>query len=166
MKSFEALATTPERQEIRTAIRALCDKFDDSDRSEKDRRHQFPHEFAKAVADGGWRGIAMPKDFGGSGMGIMEAAILMQEIGHSAGSFAACSTSLVLSDLAAENDPLTGIGHGLLQRPPPHADDFGGVENALGFQTIEQVTTPLAPVWREMTLCFIAEKELGLPKSY
>ena len=92
MKSFEALATTPERQEIRNAIRALCDKFDDGYWAEKDRTHQFPHEFAKAVADGGWLGIAMPKEFGGSGMGITEAAIMMQEIGHSAGAFAACST--------------------------------------------------------------------------
>jgi acyl-CoA dehydrogenase len=92
MKSFEALATTPERQEIRNAIRSLCDKFDDGYWSEKDRTHQFPHEFAKAIADGGWLGIAMPKEFGGSSMGITEAAIMMQEIGHSAGSFAACST--------------------------------------------------------------------------
>ena len=92
MKSFEALAITPERQEIRNAIRALCEKFDDGYWSEKDRTHQFPHEFAKAVANGGWLGIAMPKGFGGSGMGITEAAIMMQEIGHSAGSFAACST--------------------------------------------------------------------------
>jgi acyl-CoA dehydrogenase len=92
MKSLEALATTPERQEIRNAIRSLCDKFDDGYWSEKDRTHQFPHEFAKAVAGGGWLGIAMPKEFGGSGMGITEAAIMMQEIGHSAGSFAACST--------------------------------------------------------------------------
>ena len=92
MNSFEALGTTTERQEIRKAIRALCDKFDDGYWSEKDRTHQFPHEFAKAVAEGGWLGIAMPKEFGGAGMGITEAAIMMHEIGHSAGSFAACST--------------------------------------------------------------------------
>ena len=92
MKLFEPLATTPERQEIRNAIRALCDNFDDAYWAEKDKAHQFPFEFAKAVADGGWLGIAMPTEFGGSGLGITEAAIMMQEIGRSAGVFAACST--------------------------------------------------------------------------
>jgi len=92
MKQFEPLASTPERAEIRNAIRALCDRFDDDYWSEKDRNHSFPHEFAKAVADGGWLGIAMPVEFGGSGLGVTEAAIMMQEIGRSAGAFAACST--------------------------------------------------------------------------
>jgi acyl-CoA dehydrogenase len=92
VKRFEPLATTPERQEICTAIRALCDNFDDGYWAEKDRAHQFPFEFAKAVADGGWLGIAMPTEFGGAGLGVTEAAIMMQEIGHSAGVFAACST--------------------------------------------------------------------------
>ena len=92
MKRFEPLATTPERQEIRNAVGALCDNFDDAYWAEKDRTHQFPFEFAKAVADGGWLGIAMPTEFGGAGLGVTEAAIMMQEIGRSAGVFAACST--------------------------------------------------------------------------
>ena len=92
MRSFDALANTPERREIRNAVRALCDKFDDNYWAEKDRLHEFPHEFAKAVAVGGWHGIAMPVEFGGSGMGVIEAAVMMQEIGRSAGSFAACSS--------------------------------------------------------------------------
>jgi acyl-CoA dehydrogenase len=92
MKLFEPLASTPERAEIRDAIRAICDRFDDAYWAEKDRTHSFPHEFAKAIADGGWLGIAMPTEFGGSGLGVAEAAVMMQEIGHSAGAFAACST--------------------------------------------------------------------------
>ena len=92
MKRFEGLVRTDEQAEIRDAIRILCDRFDDAYWSEKDRTHAFPYEFAKAVADGGWLGIAMPKEFGGSGLGVTEAAIMMQEIGHSAGAFAACST--------------------------------------------------------------------------
>ncbi len=92
MKQFEPLANTPERREIRNAIRTLCEKFDDDYWAEKDRAHEFPHEFAKAIAEGGWLGIAMPAEFGGSGLGVTEAAIMMQEIGHSAGAFAACST--------------------------------------------------------------------------
>jgi acyl-CoA dehydrogenase len=92
MKIFEPLATTPERAEIRDAIRSICDRFDDAYWSEKDSTHSFPHEFAKAIADGGWLGIAMPVEYGGAGLGVTEAAIMMQEVGRSAGVFAACST--------------------------------------------------------------------------
>jgi acyl-CoA dehydrogenase len=92
MKLFEPLAATPERAEIRDAIRSICERFDDSYWAEKDRAHSFPFEFAKAIADGGWLGIAMPVEYGGAGLGVTEAAIMMQEVGHSAGAFAACST--------------------------------------------------------------------------
>jgi len=92
VKIFEALANTPERAEIRNAIRAICDKFDDAYWSAKDQAHEFPFEFAKAIADGGWLGIAMPVEYGGAGLGVTEAAIMMQEVGRSAGVFAACST--------------------------------------------------------------------------
>ncbi len=92
MKQFDPLCDTPDRAAIRDAIRAICDRFDDSYWSEKDRTHSFPHEFADAIAEGGWLGIAMPTEYGGAGLGVTEAAIMMQEVGHSAGAFAACST--------------------------------------------------------------------------
>jgi acyl-CoA dehydrogenase len=92
VKIFEALANTPERREIRDAIRTICDRFDDHYWSQKDQSHEFPHEFANAIAEGGWLGIAMPVEYGGAGLGVTEAAIMMQEVGRSAGVFAACST--------------------------------------------------------------------------
>ena len=92
MKEFDPLCDTPDRAAIRDAIGTICDRFDDSYRSEKDRTHSFPYEFASAMADGGWLGIAMPVEYGGAGLGVTEAAIMMQEVGHSAGAFAACST--------------------------------------------------------------------------
>ncbi len=92
VKMFEPLADTPEREAIRDAVRAICDRFDDAYWAEKDRTHSFPFEFAKAIAEGGWLGIAMPTEYGGAGLGVTEASIMMQEIGRSAGAFAACST--------------------------------------------------------------------------
>jgi hypothetical protein len=50
VKLFEALANTQERREIRNSVRALCDRFDDRYWAEKDRLHEFPHEFADAAA--------------------------------------------------------------------------------------------------------------------
>jgi acyl-CoA dehydrogenase len=87
----DAIASTSERAEIRNAVRAICDRFDDAYWSEKDRSHTFPHEFYRAIAEGGWLGIAMPEEYGGAGLGVTEAAIMMQTIGSSAGTFAACS---------------------------------------------------------------------------
>jgi acyl-CoA dehydrogenase len=92
VRQFEALANTPERAEIRDAVRAVCDQFDDGYWAEKDRTHSFPFEFAQAIAEGGWLGIAMPPEYGGAGLGVTEASIMMQEVGRSAGAFAACST--------------------------------------------------------------------------
>ena len=92
MKRFEPLADKPDHAAIRDAVRAICDRFDDAYWAEKDRAHAFPFEFGQAIAAGGWLGIAMPPEYGGAGLGVTEAAIMMQEIGHSAGAFAACST--------------------------------------------------------------------------
>ncbi len=88
---YEALANTPERAQIRDAVKAICDRFDDNYWSEKDRTATFPHEFCAAIAESGWLGIAMPPEHGGAGLGVTEAAIMMQVVGNSAGTFAACS---------------------------------------------------------------------------
>ena len=63
MKQFAPLCDTPEREAIRDAIRAICDRFDDVYWAEKDRTHSFPFEFAAAVAEGGWLGISMPVSY-------------------------------------------------------------------------------------------------------
>jgi acyl-CoA dehydrogenase len=89
---IEALANTQERVALREAVREVCDQFDDHYWAELDRTHTFPYQFSKAIAEGGWLGIAMPEEFGGAGLGVSEAAIMMQTIGASAGYFAACST--------------------------------------------------------------------------
>ena len=88
---FEPSADTPEREAIRDGVRAICDQFDDDYWSQKDQSGDFPFEFSQAIADGGWLGIAMPPEFGGAGLGITEAAIMMQTVGSSAGTFAASS---------------------------------------------------------------------------
>jgi acyl-CoA dehydrogenase len=89
--NFDALATTAERAEIREAVKDICDRFDDQYWRERDQTGTFPHEFTRAIAEGGWLGIAMPEEYGGAGLGVTEAAIMMQTVGNSAGAFAACS---------------------------------------------------------------------------
>jgi len=89
---IEPLAETEDLVAIRDSVRAICDRFDDGYWAIKDRTASFPHEFGQAVAAGGWLGIAMPTAYGGAGLGMTEAAVMMQTIGSSAGTFAACST--------------------------------------------------------------------------
>ena len=80
-----------EAQEIRDAVKAICDKFDDEYWRRKDAEHSYPHEFRNAIADAGWLGITMPEEYGGAGLGIKEAGAFMQTVGESAGTLAACS---------------------------------------------------------------------------
>ncbi|WP_138470375.1 acyl-CoA dehydrogenase family protein [Poseidonocella sp. HB161398] len=83
---------TEERRQIADSVRRICDGFDDEFWLEKERKHEFPHEFHKAMADAGWLGITMPEEYGGANLGVTDAALLMQTIGNSAGAISACST--------------------------------------------------------------------------
>lgn len=82
---------TPERRQIHEAVKALCDEFPDEYWRECERNHAFPDAYYQAIARSGWLGITMPEEFGGAGLGVYEAALMMQTIGNSAGAMAACS---------------------------------------------------------------------------
>ena len=83
---------TPELAQIRDAIVPLCEKFGDDYWLKLDRTHQFPHEFREAIAAAGWLGITLPEQYGGAGLGVTEAAYMMQLIASSPGTMAACSS--------------------------------------------------------------------------
>ena len=78
--SFEL---TAEQAEIREQILKLCAAFGDEYWLRKDRDGTFPEEFHAAMARGGWLGIAMPEQHGGGGLGITEAAVMMQAVAES-----------------------------------------------------------------------------------
>jgi acyl-CoA dehydrogenase len=69
---------TPEQQSIRDAIEKICARFGDDYWLAKDKAGGFPADFHAAFAKDGWLGIAMPQEHGGAGLGIMEAALMMQ----------------------------------------------------------------------------------------
>ncbi len=74
---------TDEQRLIREAIARLCRDFPDEYWEERDRLGEFPREFYDSVAAAGWIGTAIPERWGGSGRGIREAAILLEEIAAS-----------------------------------------------------------------------------------
>ena len=72
-----------DQQNIRDAVLKLCSRFTDDYWLQRDRDGAFPHDFVQALLESGWLGIAMPTEYGGSGLGITEAAVMMQAIAES-----------------------------------------------------------------------------------
>ncbi|MFF0712256.1 acyl-CoA dehydrogenase family protein [Streptomyces bauhiniae] len=68
---------------IRKTVRELARKFDYGYWREKDKKGEYPWEFVKAFADGGWLGAMIPEEYGGLGLGLTESAVMMTEIAQS-----------------------------------------------------------------------------------
>jgi acyl-CoA dehydrogenase len=68
---------------IKDSVAKLCAGFDDKYWLKKDKDGGFPEDFYRTMADAGWLGIAMPEEYGGSGLGITEASIMMQAVAES-----------------------------------------------------------------------------------
>ncbi len=82
---------TDEQQALVEGIEAVCSRYPDEYWLERDRDGQYPHAFHHDLAEGGWLGIAMPEKFGGSGLGMTEAALMMQAISASGAGFSGAS---------------------------------------------------------------------------
>jgi acyl-CoA dehydrogenase len=82
---------TPEQVKIQEAIAKLCERFPDDYWLKRDNEGEFPADFHQALAKDGWLGIAMPEEFGGAGLGITEAAVMMQAIAESGAGFSGAS---------------------------------------------------------------------------
>lgn len=84
-------ALTSDQLAIRNAVEAAIEQFDDEYWSKKDAQGGFPEDFYRAMADSGWLGIAMPEQYGGAGLGILEAALMMETITASGAGMAGAS---------------------------------------------------------------------------
>ena len=78
-------AFTEDQLAIKDSVGKLCAQFDGKYWLKKDKEGGFPEDFYRTMADAGWLGIAMPEEYGGSGLGITEAALLMQTVAGSGG---------------------------------------------------------------------------------
>ena len=72
-----------QQRSIRDAIQKICAPFDAAYWLRVDREGIFPHDFRRALAEAGWLGIAMPQEYGGAGLGITDAAVMLQAIAAS-----------------------------------------------------------------------------------
>jgi acyl-CoA dehydrogenase len=76
-------ALSPEQEQIRDAVAKICARFPDEYWLARDREGGFPDDFHRALAEAGWLGIAMPPEHGGAGLGITEAALMMEAVAAS-----------------------------------------------------------------------------------
>jgi acyl-CoA dehydrogenase len=76
--------------EIRDAVRELCQRFPDSYFREVDAERAYPEAFVKALTDAGWLAAMIPQEYGGAGLGLGEASVIMEEINRSGGNAGAC----------------------------------------------------------------------------
>ncbi len=136
-ESVAAGEATLSSAEIRIEIERICAGFGDDYWLAQDQAATFPEAFYRAVANAGWLGIALPVAYGGSGLGITEAAVMMRTISQS--------------------------GAGMSGASAIHMNIFG-LEPVVAFGTAEQKARMLPPVIRgEAKSCFaVTEPDAGL----
>jgi len=81
--TFMDFAFSAEQEAIRAAVERICSRFGDDYWLAKDRDGGFPEDFHRAFADDGWLGVCIPQGYGGAGLGVTEAALMMQTIAES-----------------------------------------------------------------------------------
>jgi acyl-CoA dehydrogenase len=81
-------------QDLRRAVRELCQSFPDAYWRDLDARRAYPDAFVKALTEAGYLAALIPEEFGGSGLSIAEASIILEEINHSGANAGACHAQM------------------------------------------------------------------------
>ena len=87
---LQTAATADRFQDIRDAVRALCAEFPDAYHRRIDAERAYPEAFVEALTKAGWLAAMIPLDYGGSGLGLSEASVIMEEINRAGGNSGAC----------------------------------------------------------------------------
>src|SRR5512138_1221824 len=80
--------------DLRSAVRDLCRAYPDSYWRELDARRAYPDEFVRALTDAGYLAALIPEEYGGAGLGITEASIILEEINRSGANSGACHAQM------------------------------------------------------------------------
>jgi len=87
-------STAEDLKAIRENVRELCRDFPDTYWREGDKKGEYPQEFVKALTESGYLAVLIPEEYGGSGLGITEAGIILEEINRSGGNSGACHAQM------------------------------------------------------------------------
>ncbi len=83
-------------RDLRQAVADLCRRFPDSYWRDLDRREAYPKEFVRTLTDAGYLAALIPEAFGGAGLGLLEASIILEEVNRSGGNAAACHAQMYI----------------------------------------------------------------------
>jgi acyl-CoA dehydrogenase len=129
--------------ELRAAVRNLCKRFAGEYWRTVDRERSYPEAFVKALTDAGWLAALIPEEYGGSGLGITEASIILEEIHRAGGNAAACHAQMYIMGTllrhgseVQKNHYLPRIASGELR-----LQAFGVTEPTTGSDTTKLKTT-------------------------
>ena len=89
-------SNTELHHDLRSAVSELCGRFSDTYWRDLDRVDAYPEEFVKTLTDAGYLSALIPEEYGGSGLGILEASIILEEVNHSGGNSAACHAQMYI----------------------------------------------------------------------
>jgi len=130
-------------QDLRRAVRDLCKAFPDSYWRDLDRERAYPEAFVRALTDAGYLAALIPEEYGGSGLGVTEASIILEEINRSGGNAGACHAQMyTMGTLLRHGSPeqkrafLPKIASGDLR-----LQAFGVTEPTTGSDTTQLKTT-------------------------
>ena len=128
---------------IREGIKAMCLNFPNAYWREKDRTRTYPTEFVKSLSDHDYLGCLIPEEYGGSGLTLRAAAVILEEIHRSGGNGAACHAQMYIMGTLLQNGSveqkkryLSGIADGSLR-----LQAFGVTEPSSGTDTLALKTT-------------------------
>ncbi len=136
---------TEDQRLLRQAVRDLCEQFPDAYWRDLDRMQEYPEAFVRALTEAGWLGVLIPEQYGGSGLGMMEASLILEEINATGGNSAACHAQMYIMGTLLRHGSedqkrayLTRIASGELR-----LQAFGITEPAAGSETTRIRTTAI-----------------------
>jgi acyl-CoA dehydrogenase len=92
----DMVADTELHRNLRAAVRDLCQRFPDTYWRELDARRAYPAEFVRALTQAGYLAALIPEEYGGAGLGIDEASVILEEINQSGGNSGACHAQMYI----------------------------------------------------------------------
>ena len=132
-----------EYEEYRQAVRELCSQFDSKYWQEVEERNGYPDAFVKALTDAGWLAALIPEQYGGGGLNVTEASVILEEINRSGANSGACHAQMYIMGAllrhgseAQKRKYLPGIASGELR-----LQSFAVTEPTTGTDTTKTRTT-------------------------
>ena len=132
-------------QQIRDSVSKLCSDFDSKYWQEIDEKSLYPEKFIEELTKSGWLSVLIPQDYGGSGLGILEASVILEEINRSGGNSGVCHAQMyIMGTLLRHGNNeqkekfLTQIASGKLR-----LQSFGVTEPTTGSDTTRIKTTAI-----------------------